>query len=140
MVERTSLVHGCLGELWRGMSFPVLVADDDFTGDGGLVEACGSHEVVVLGFLVCESKVDGMLNSNIIESIVVGLPCLHDVDNLVLAIAFCVFAIDEDTIGPARDRPLSNNFLRVVWDLVYQSPTRTLNSITWSVKNMMQSH
>ncbi|KAF7826860.1 hypothetical protein G2W53_018024 [Senna tora] len=108
------------------------------SGSSGEAEACGSHKVVVLGFLVCsdkysetlanvdikrivvildgvrffhfykllwmvlESDVDGIHNSNIAKSILVGLPFLHGVDNLILAITFCVFAIDEDTIGPAE--------------------------------------
>ncbi|KAF7826837.1 hypothetical protein G2W53_018001 [Senna tora] len=86
--------HGCLGELWRDRSFPVLVADDDFT-----------DEVVVLGFLVCGDKYNEALANVDIKGVVVvfdGLPCLHGVDNLILAIAFYVFAIDEDTIRPAE--------------------------------------
>ncbi|KAF7826752.1 hypothetical protein G2W53_017916 [Senna tora] len=86
-------------------SFPVLVADDEFTSDSGLVEVCGSHKVVVLGFLVCGDKYNEALANVDIKRVVVvldGLPCLDGVDNLILAIAFCVFAIDEDTIEPAK--------------------------------------
>ncbi|KAF7826305.1 hypothetical protein G2W53_017469 [Senna tora] len=80
---------------WR--SFPVLVADDKFTSDGRLVEVCGSHKVVVLGFLVCGDKYsEGLANVDIKRVVVV-----KD-DNLILAIAFYVFAIDEDTIELAE--------------------------------------
>ncbi|KAF7814984.1 hypothetical protein G2W53_028953 [Senna tora] len=73
--------------------------------DGGLVEACGSHEVVVLGFLVCGDKYSEALANVDIKRVVVvldGIPCLQGVDNLILAITFCVFAIHEDTIGSAE--------------------------------------
>lgn len=67
-----------------------------------VLDCVGAFHLHQLHVVALDSEVEGILKPNIADPVFVGFPRLHEEQWFILAVAFSRFAIDEDTIRPAK--------------------------------------